>query len=76
MLRARAADADREEVQAETELQERALDGIGAALGDMHRLTRVRVPCHGSNEASRILLCTSPCLSKQCTAVGSIYTCA
>lgn len=45
------ADADREEVQAETELQERALDGIGAALGDMHRLTRVRVPCHGLNNS-------------------------
>lgn len=58
LRRARAADADREEVQAETELQERALDGIGAALGDMHRLTRVRVPCHGSNKASRMLLCT------------------
>ncbi|KAK9828401.1 hypothetical protein WJX81_004360 [Elliptochloris bilobata] len=33
-------DADREEVQAETEVQEQALDQIGAALGDMRRLTQ------------------------------------
>jgi hypothetical protein len=38
------ADADRKEVQAETELQEQALDQIGAALGDMHRLTQARGP--------------------------------
>jgi hypothetical protein len=38
------ADADRKEVQAETELQEQALDQIGAALGDMRRLTQARAP--------------------------------
>ena len=43
-----AADADREEVQAETELQEQALDQIGAALGDMRRLTQVPALIQGA----------------------------
>ena len=35
-------------MQAETELQEQALDQIGAALGDMRRLTQVPARIRGA----------------------------
>ncbi len=38
-------------MQAETEVQEQALDQIGAALGDMRRLTQVLALIQGATRA-------------------------
>lgn len=39
-----AADKDRDEVQHQTELQERALDGIDSAVDDLEVMSKVRPP--------------------------------
>jgi hypothetical protein len=47
-----AADKDRDEIQHQTELQERALDGIDSALDDLEVMSKVHRPPRSQRAAA------------------------
>jgi hypothetical protein len=72
----RGADKDRDEVQHQTELQERALDGIDSALDDLEVMSKVAPP-----PTAHILLvehaqlCTAVCMQPRPSSRCSLHSC-